>query len=204
MGFYSKYILPPVIHKVCGLKPTMIQRSKIVPEAYGNVLEIGIGSGLNFQYYDNSKVKHLTGIDPYPYHKGLKQSVNKSDISFEFLQESAEKLSFPNDYFDCVVCTYTFCTIADVENSMAEVSRVLKPNGRLLFIEHGKSPDLKVFETQNRINPIWKKIAGGCNLNRDIPFLLSSSDFKIESLSTMYIPGWKPATYNFWGSAMIR
>ncbi|MEE9371533.1 MAG: class I SAM-dependent methyltransferase [Saprospiraceae bacterium] len=204
MGLYSKYILPKVIHNICGLKPTMIQRSKIVPEASGNVLEIGIGSGLNMAYYDPDKVNYLVGIDPYPYSRGLDKSIEKSKIQFEFINESAEQLSMENTTFDTVVSTYTFCTIAQLDKSLSEIKRVLKPSGKLIFIEHGKAPDEKVQRTQNRINPIWKKIGGGCNLNRDIPKILEKNGFKINDLQSMYIPGWKPATFNFWGIGTTR
>lgn len=204
MGFYSKYILPKVIHKVCGLKPTMIQRGKVIPEAKGRVLEIGIGSGLNLPFYDEKKVNHLVGLDPYPHSKALDQAAESSPLQFEFIRESAEQLSMGNDQFDTVVSTYTFCTIDQLNQSLSEIKRVLKPSGQLIFVEHGKAPDEKVLRTQNRINPIWKKIGGGCNLNRNIPKILEQNGFKISNLETMYLPGWKPATYNFWGYAQTQ
>ena len=204
MGFYSKYILPKVIHKVCGLKPTMIQRGKVIPEAKGRVLEIGIGSGLNLPFYDEKKVNHLVGLDPYPNSKALDQAAESSPLQFEFIRESAEQLSMGNDQFDTVVSTYTFCTIDQLNQSLSEIKRVLKPSGQLIFVEHGKATDEKVLRTQNRINPIWKKIGGGCNLNRNIPKILEQNGFKISNLETMYLPGWKPATYNFWGYAQTQ
>ena len=203
MGFYSKYILPKVIHKVCGIKPTMIQRGKIVPEAKGKVLEVGIGSGLNIPFYDDKKVTHLVGLDPFPNRKALMEAAQKSPITFEFVQDSAEELSMERNEFDTVVSTYTFCTIDQLNKSLSEIKRVMKPSGRLIFVEHGKAPDDKILKTQNRVNPIWKKVSGGCNLNRNIPRLLEESGFEISNLETMYLPGWKPATFNFWGFAKV-
>tara|TARA_B100000497_G_C7632808_1_gene380371 strand:- start:538 stop:1152 length:615 start_codon:yes stop_codon:yes gene_type:complete len=204
MGLYSKYILPKVIHKVCGLKPTMIQRGKVIPEAKGRVLEIGIGSGLNIPYYDEKKVSQLVGLDPYPHSKALHEAAESSPLQFEFIRESAEQLSMENSEFDTVVSTYTFCTIDQLKESLSEIKRVLKSSGQLIFVEHGKAPDDKVLKTQNRINPIWKKISGGCNLNKNIPEILEKNGFKISNLETMYLPGWKPATYNFWGFAQTQ
>ena len=201
MGFYSKHILPKVIHKVCALKPTMIQRGKIVPEAKGKVLEIGIGSGLNIPFYNENEVTHLVGLDPYPHHQALMEASERSNIPFEFIKESAEILSMEKNEFDTVVSTYTFCTIDQLNHSLSEIKRVLKPSGQLIFIEHGLAPDSNVARVQNRLNPIWKRIGGGCNMNRDIPMFLKTNGFKINDLQTMYIPGWKPATYNFWGFA---
>jgi ubiquinone/menaquinone biosynthesis C-methylase UbiE len=204
MGFYSKYILPKIIHKVCGLKPTMIQRGKIVPEAKGKVLEIGIGSGLNIPLYNENKVSHLVGLDPYPHHQALMESSERSNIPFEFIKDSAENLSMERNEFDTVVSTYTFCTIEQLNQSLSEIKRVLKPSGQLIFIEHGLAPDSNVAKVQNRLNPIWKRIGGGCNMNRDIPMFLQTNGFEINDLQTMYIPGWKPATYNFWGFAKAK
>lgn len=199
MNIYEKYILPKVIHQVCSLKPMMRQREKVVPLAKGQVLEIGIGSGLNLKYYDPRKVKGLIGADPTPEKKALAKNSAKCDFQIEVLFSSAEKLDLPNNSIDTVVSTYTFCTIPDVISSIQELHRVLKPSGQLLFVEHGKAPDIKVQRMQNRINPIWKRLAGGCHLNRDIQDLLFNHGFSGDHLETMYLPGWKPATYNIWG-----
>jgi SAM-dependent methyltransferase len=100
-----------------------------------------------------------------------------------------------------VVVTYTLCTIPDVAQALAEVRRVLKPEGRLLFCEHGEAPDPQVRKWQERAEPLWKYLGGGCHLNRPIPRLLEASGFSLQDLQTMYIPGWKPACFNYWGSA---
>ncbi len=205
MNLYNKYVLPSVINCVCGLKPSRIQRAKIVPHAQGNVLEIGIGSGLNLPFYNKELVKHLTAIDPSieTWHKN-KINTQELPFDFEFIQAFAEDIPADSNCFDTVVITYALCTIPDVQKALEEIRRVLKPNGKLLFCEHGKAPDLAIQKWQNRINPLWKKVGGGCHLNKDIPLLIKDNGFKIAQLNSMYIPGWKPASFNYWGSAEIR
>ena len=204
MGLYDKYVIPRVIELVCGLKPTMRQREKIIHRAKGLVLEIGIGSGLNLPFYDTNEVSHLIGIDPFPHQKKLDERLDASPISSEFICTTATKLPMEDNSVDTVISTYTFCSIDRLQSALIECRRVLKPNGSLLFIEHGIAPDEKIRRVQNRINPIWRKISGGCNLNRDIPYTLSSNGFILSDIETMYLPGWKPATWNWWGQATIR
>jgi ubiquinone/menaquinone biosynthesis C-methylase UbiE len=182
----------------------MIQRKKVIPLADGNVLEIGIGSGLNLPYYDSDNVRHIVGIDPTPYSKGLEEAISISPIETEVIIGLAEKLPMEGQLFDTVVSTYSFCTIGNLDLAIEEIKRVLKPEGKIIFCEHGLAPDMKVQKVQNRINPLWKKLAGGCHLNRDIPLILEESGLKIDQMDTMYLPGWKPATYNFWGVCRIN
>ena len=202
-SLYEKYVLPKVIHCVCGLKPMMRQRDKVVPQASGTVLELGIGSGLNLSYYDDKQVSHLIGIDPTPDMGQLTKRIDRSTLSVEFIKCGAEDLPIDDHQIDTVVATYTFCTIPDIFSAFAEVRRVLKPTGKLLFVEHGLAPDVPIQKNQHRINPIWRRIAGGCHLNRDIPHLMKLGGFKIDHLEEMYLPGWKPATFNVWGSAHL-
>ena len=189
--------------QACGSKPINYQREKIVPLAEGMVLDIGIGSGLNIPYYDKSKIDHLYGLDPSIELLNLAKSLaKKNELEIEFLECGAEAIPLPNDSIDTVVITYTLCTIPDTQLSNKEIMRVLKPNGKLLFCEHGLAPDINIAKWQKRINPIWNKIAGGCNLNRDIPKLIRSSGFKISNMEEMYLPSTpKFAGYNYWGVA---
>lgn len=205
MRFYDKYILPSAINWACKQKPMSIQRMKIVPFAEGNVLEIGIGPGLNLPFYSKDKVKHLTAIEP-SLETWNKNKVNTQELpfDFEFVQAFAENIPAENNSFDTVILTYTLCTIQDTFQSLEEIRRVLKPNGKLLFCEHGKAPDKAIQKWQNRINPLWKKVGGGCNLNKDIPTLIEGNGFQFENLESNYIPGWKPASFNYWGAAKIR
>lgn len=205
MGFYSKYILPKAIDYACGLKPAMLQRAKIIPLAQGKVLEIGVGTGLNLSFYDKDKISHLTGIDP-SLETWQQGHIDPNDLpyDFDFVKAFAENLPLDNNSMDTVVVTYSFCTIPDTQTALQEIRRVLKPQGKLLFCEHGKAPDPATQKWQNLINPIWKRFGGGCNLNRNIPELLELGGFEFSNLESMYLPGWKPASFNYWGTAQIR
>ena len=203
MSFYNKYILPKVLNCACASKPINYQRDKIVPLAEGVVLDIGIGSGLNIPFYNKTKIKQLYGLDPSKELLDIAISVaKKEDLEIEFLECGAESIPLPSKSIDTVLITYTMCTIPDVALSNSEIIRVLKDDGKLLFCEHGLAPDKNIAKWQKRINPLWSKIAGGCNLNRDIPNLISSSGFKISNMEEMYLPSTpKFAGYNYWGVA---
>ena len=202
MGFYDKYFLPKLVHMACGQNPTMRQRQKVVPLASGLVLEIGIGSGLNVPFYDAQNVTHLWGLDPSAEMWTIAQkNALEHHLDAEFIQSSAESIPLEDNSIDSVLMTYTLCTIPDVQAALHEIKRVLKPSGKLIFCEHGYAPDEKIQRWQNRINPIWKKLAGGCHLNRPIPGLLEQGGFNSTDLQTMYLPGWKPGTFNYWGTA---
>jgi ubiquinone/menaquinone biosynthesis C-methylase UbiE len=203
MNLYQKYLLPRIIHSVCGLKPMMEQRQKIVPMAYGHVLEIGIGSGLNLPFYDSNKVDHLWGLDPSLEMWALaKKTLEKIEFDVTFIQGDAEEVPLPDSSADTVLITYALCTIPDVHKALGEIRRVLKPAGQLLFCEHGAAPDVAVRQWQNLLTPTWKKLGGGCHLNRDISSLLNHAGFDIQKIDLKYIPGWKPAGFNYLGLAM--
>ena len=203
MGFYDKYILPKVLNCTCASKPIRYQRDKIVPLAEGVVLDVGIGSGLNIPFYNKSKINYLYGLDPSKELLDIAKSVaNEENLEIEFLECGADSMPLPDKSIDTVLITYTMCTIPDVALSNSEIMRVLKDDGKLLFCEHGLAPDKNIAKWQKRINPLWGKIAGGCNLNRDIPKLISSSGFKISNMEEMYLPSTpKFAGYNYWGVA---
>ncbi len=183
----------------------MSQRKKVVPLAKGRVLEIGIGSGLNLQFYDSSNVEYIWGLDPSAQMRKMAEK-RAIDIHFEveFIGLSDDEIPLESNSVNTVLVTYTLCTIPDVFQALSEMSRVLMPGGELIFCEHGLAPDEDVRRWQNRMNPIWKRMGGGCNLNRPIPNLIEQGGFKINNIETMYIPGWKPASYNYWGSAVQR
>lgn len=202
MGLYDKYVLPRLIHWICGQNPTSRQRQKVIPLAYGDVLEIGIGTGLNLPYYDPVNVKRLTGLDPSEENWRLSGiDKNKPSFEVEFIPATASDIPADNDQFDTIVITYTLCSIPDVMPALEEARRVLKSSGSLIFCEHGLSPKPSEQWWQHKINPIWKTFSGGCNLNRNIPYLLEVGGFKIQKMETMYLPGPKILNYNFWGSA---
>ena len=204
MGLYDKYILPSFLNCACGSKPINYQRQKVVPLAEGIILEVGIGSGLNIPFYDRAKVEKLIGLDPSPELNAMAQKMaDQHDLEVEFLLSGAENIPLPDDHVDTVLVTYTMCTIPDALSANKEMLRVLKPGGRMIFCEHGLAPDAKVSKWQSRIDPFWGKIAGGCHLNRDIPELIRSSGFQIQTMDEMYLPSTpKFAGYNYWGIAI--
>jgi ubiquinone/menaquinone biosynthesis C-methylase UbiE len=202
MGLYSKYILPKVVHLTCSTKPNMRQREKVVPLAKGRILEIGVGSGLNLPYYDASKVARLWALDPSPEMLQLAERTSRSmGFEIEFIGSPAEEIPLEDNSVDTVVITYTLCTISDTRPALRQMARVLRSGGELIFCEHGAAPDASVRRWQDRINPIWKRLGGGCHLNRVIPELIEQGGFKIKGIETMYIPGWRPASFNYWGTA---
>lgn len=201
-GFYERHVLPHLVHFVCSLKPIREQREKVVPQARGRVLEIGIGSGLNLPYYDRGKVSSLLGLEPAPeMSRKAKRAARRAGMDVQFIEAGAERIPLESRSVDTVITTYTLCTIPESEAALREMRRVLKPGGRLLFLEHGLAPDASVREWQDRVTPLWKRIGGGCHLNRDIPALIARAGLRIEAMDAMYLPGWRPATYNYWGSA---
>lgn len=204
MSFYDKYILPHFLNCACGTKPIQYQREKVVPLATGLVLEIGIGSGLNIPYYNTAKVTRVLGLDPSEELNRMARKVaEEKGLAVEFILGGAEAIALPDNHVDTVLVTYTMCTIPQVAEANKEINRVLKPKGKLIFCEHGLAPDANVSKWQNRIDPYWGKIAGGCHLNRNIPALISAAGFKIESMEQMYLPGTpKFAGYNYWGTAV--
>lgn len=203
MGVYQRYLLPRLANLTCGLKPMMKQREKVVPLAEGTVLEIGIGSGLNLPFYDSGKVRQVWGLDPSREMWALakKNVANAVGFEVELIEGTAEEIPLDTGSADTVMVTYTLCTIPQVLIALKEMGRVLKRGGSLVFCEHGRAPDEGVRRWQDRLNPTWKRIGGGCNLNRPIAALLREAGFKIQGMNTMYLPGWKPASFNYWGRA---
>ena len=203
MGLYDKYVLPKVLNCTCGSKPIQYQRKKVVPLAEGIVLDVGIGSGLNIPFYDMNKIDKVLGLDPSEELNNIAKGVaEENEVNIDFMLCGAEDIPLPDNHVDTVLITYTMCTIPEVIEANKEMLRVLKPEGRLIFCEHGLAPDPKVAKWQHRIDPIWGKIAGGCHLNRNIPDLITSAGFEIDNMEQMYLPSTPSfAGYNFWGTA---
>ena len=202
MGLYGKYVLPRVVHLACSARPNMRQREKLVPLASGRVLEVGMGSGLNLSFYDARRVTKVWGLEPSPEMSTMASAaVEAAAFDVEFVSAGGEQIPLDSESFDTVLMTFTLCTIPDAERALREIARVLKQGGQLLFCEHGAAPDTGVRRWQNRINPLWRRLAGGCHLNRDIPGLIRRGGFEITRMDTMYIPGWRPVSFNYWGAA---
>lgn len=203
-SLYDRYILPRFICCACASPPMMKQRAKVVPRATGKVLELGIGGGLNLAYYDPDKVTSVTGVDPSAELRARAAlAPHDPRLAVEVVDGTAEALPFPDKSFDTVVCTFTLCSVASPKKALAEARRVLKPGGRLLFCEHGLAPDPGVARWQRRIEPIWKRLAGGCHLTRPVGSAVREAGFTCEELDTMYLPGTpRFAGWNEWGSAV--
>ncbi|MFT4518599.1 MAG: ubiquinone/menaquinone biosynthesis C-methylase UbiE [Halioglobus sp.] len=204
MGIYENYILPRFICCACGSKPIMKQREKVVPLASGTVLEIGIGPGLNLPYYDANKVDRVIGLDPSEASWEL-AAERAADVDFDvdFIGLPSEQIPLEDNSVDTVMVTYSLCTIPDPITALQGMARVLRPGGMLVFCEHGEAPDANVAKWQARINPYWRFMAGGCNINRDIPSLLTEGGFQISDMETRYLPSTpKIAGFNYWGSAV--
>jgi ubiquinone/menaquinone biosynthesis C-methylase UbiE len=199
---YDKHVLPHMIEFACGMGEVMKTRSKVVPQAQGRVLEIGIGTGLNLSFYDAAKVSSITGVDPAAaMHHKARSRASSLLIPVETVALELGEIQAERDSFDTIVCTFTLCTIPDVAPAFAEMRRVLKPGGRFLFAEHGRAPDADVARWQDRLTPIWKPIAGGCHLNRDIPALIREGGFDVQQIESSYLKGPRPMTYVYRGWA---
>ena len=203
MSLYEKYFLPKLLDFCCGMEGFQNKRSQIVPLAHGRILEIGIGSGLNFDHYNFDKVEEIIGVDPAVSSVAMARSRSSQyNSKISFIESSAESIDLPSNTFDCVVIGYSLCTIPDPLKALAEARRLMKPEGSLFFMEHGLAPEQNIQKWQHRLTPGWKKIGGGCNLNRDIENLISTSGFQFKSLSKKYIKGPKIAAFQYYGEAV--
>jgi ubiquinone/menaquinone biosynthesis C-methylase UbiE len=199
---WSRYALPRIVHFSCSRKPNMRQREKVIPLAEGEVLELGFGSGLNMAYYDAAKVSKVWGLDPSAGMAALAaRTIRDAAVEVELIGRPGDEIPLSDASIDTVVVTYTLCSIPITEPVLRQMARVLKPSGQLVFCEHGAAPDADVRRWQNRLDPLWSRCGGGCHLNREIPRLIEEGGFRIEGLETMYIPGWRPACFNYWGTA---
>jgi ubiquinone/menaquinone biosynthesis C-methylase UbiE len=202
VGFYSKYVLPRVIDVAMRNKETTDLRAAWIPRARGEVLEVGIGSGLNLPFY-STDVHQVYGVDPSAeLQRMARQRALAVPIAVQFLSQSAEEpLPLADASIDTVVVTWTMCSIPDVSKVLRQVRRVLKDSGRLIFLEHGRAPDAGTAAWQDRITPAWTHVTGGCHLNRKIDDLLMIAGFRIAELNTGYLRGPHPFTYTYQGIA---
>ena len=204
MGLYARYVLPRLVHLACSAEPNMRLRQKVVPQASGRVLEVGVGSGLNLSFYDPTRVTKVWALEPSPELRRMaKAAAAAASVDVEVIGLPAEEIPLEDASVDTVLITYTLCTIPDPARALRQMARVLAPGGRLIFCEHGAADDPQVRWWQDRLTPVWRRLGGGCHLNRQIPVLIEAAGFRIEVLDTMYLPGWRPATFNYWGSAAI-
>ncbi|HSG63369.1 MAG TPA: class I SAM-dependent methyltransferase [Gammaproteobacteria bacterium] len=202
MGFYSRYVLPRLVDHVCSRRTHMKQREKVVPLAEGRVLDVGFGTGLNLTCLDREKVSRLWALDPSAESFELaRRAVDLSGIETEYLEAGAESIPLESASVDSIIVTYSLCSIADRLTALGEMRRVLVEGGHIFFCEHGLAPDPGPRRWQQRLSPVWKTFSGGCELTVDVPSLLREGGFEVEWMDTMYLSGFRPASFNYWGAA---
>ena len=201
--WYDAHLMPKLVTFACGQGQVMKRRSQLVPLASGDVFELGCGGGLNQEFYQQDAISSFSGIDP---HAALLDAARgrASERSWEHnIREGVgESIPFRDASFDTVVCTFTLCSVDDPGQVMSEMRRIMRPGGKLLFLEHGRAPDANVARWQDRIEPVWKRIAGNCHLTRPIGAALRGAGFEVEPMGQGYLPkAPKFAAWNEWGIA---
>ena len=201
MGFYQHHVLPRLLHFAMRQPPLLPFRERVIGGARGRVLEIGIGSGVNLPLYGPA-VDTVIGLEPSPeLLRMARDRAATARVRVELLEASAEAIPLDTASVDTVVMTWTLCTIPDPHRALAELRRVLKPGGALLFVEHGRAPELAVARWQDRLDPLWRRIAGGCHLNREIDTLIAGSGFRVDALVNARLPGPRTHTFLYEGRA---
>jgi SAM-dependent methyltransferase len=200
MSFYNDVILPRLCDLAMRNKRLVPYRERVIGAAEGCVLEIGTGSGRNLPFYRPS-AKQILALEPSPKLVAMARGVPHRGIPVSFLEASAETIPLDDRTVDTVVTTWTLCTIPQAATALREMRRVLRPGGRLLFVEHGLAPDEGVRWWQDRLTPAWRSISGGCHLNRPIQAMIEEAGFRVERIETGYMPGLKPTTFMYEGSA---
>jgi ubiquinone/menaquinone biosynthesis C-methylase UbiE len=201
VGFHSRWLLPRILDVAMRNRDLSAERARIVPSASGTVLEVGIGSGLNLSFY-GAAVARLYGLDPsVPLWRLARARVKAAAMPVRFVAGSAERIPLRDRTVDTAVLTWTLCSVADPIAALGELRRVLRPGGRLLFVEHGRAPEPAVAGWQDRLTPCWKRLAGGCHLNRRADELIRTAGFEITALETGYMRGPRPFAFLFRGAA---
>lgn len=201
MSFYGTCVIPHLVHLAMRNRRLLPYRERTISAAEGRVLEIGIGSGLNLPFYAG-RVKQVIGLEPASRLLSMaRDQARGTSLSVKLIEGSAEAIPLESSSMDTVVTTWTLCTIPAVVQAIDEVRRVLKPGGQLLFVEHGLAPDAGVRKWQDWLTPAWKRIGGGCHLNRPIRWLIEQNGFNIAQLEMGYMQGPKPMAFLYQGSA---
>lgn len=200
MSFYRERVLPHLIQMSMKQEHFEPYRRRAVGAARGRILEIGVGSGLNLPLYQSGT--HVVGLDPSAKLLSMaREATADRSQTIELIEGSAESIPLPDHEFDTVVTTWTMCSIPDLRKALGEVRRVLKTDGRLVFAEHGRAPEPSVVRWQDALTPVWKRIGGGCHLNRPIDELIVAAGFRVDGLETGYMKGPKPMTFMYEGQA---
>jgi ubiquinone/menaquinone biosynthesis C-methylase UbiE len=203
MSFYKNRVYPHIVTVLGNPKPVQRIRQQLLPLAQGTVLEVGVGPGVNFPYYDAGKVSKVYALEPNPGMVGRASNQHRrTELNVEFLDLPGERIPLPDASVDTVVSTFTLCTIPGIADAIRGIARVLRPGGQFLFFEHGLSPDVQVRRWQKRTEPLFQWAFEGCHVTRDIPALIKDGGFAIERMETGYLaPFPKSGSYYFWGVA---
>lgn len=202
MSLWSDHVLPVLVEKACRSRAILDERRRWIPRARGDVLELGVGSGLNLAFYDPSRVSRVVGIDPSAQLLAkARPRAAEAQVPVELVLGAAEALPFPDRAFDSAVVTYSLCSVADPGRALAEVRRVLRPGGELVFVEHGLSPEARTQRWQHRITPLWRRVGGGCHLDRDIAQLVRDAGYRVDELDTGYSEGARWMSFIYRGIA---
>jgi ubiquinone/menaquinone biosynthesis C-methylase UbiE len=199
LGFYDRFLLPRAIDRAMRLERLEPYRRRTVARARGRVLEVGAGSGLNTRFYPDA-VTRILALEPHP---GLRRRMSP-DSRVAPVGGTAEALPLRPASIDTIVSTWTLCSIAGLEAALEEMRRVLRPDGELLFVEHGLAPDPGLARWQRRLSPVWRQLAGGCHLDREAPRWLEATGFELTELRAAYMPGPRLLTYMYEGVARRR
>jgi len=206
MPIYKDYIYPYLVDTLGNPPPILKVRQQIIPRAQGKVLEIGAGSGANFSHYDPAKVIKLYALEPNPgMIRRAERQRHKTKLNIEFLDLPGERIPLEDGTIDTVVSTFTLCTIPGITDAIRGIARILKPNGKLIFFELGRSPDVAVQRWQKRLQPAFQLMFQGLYLTRDIPALLVQGGFQIEQTKMGYLAKFpKSLSYCWWGTAVLK
>ena len=201
IGFYGEQVLPRITNVALGTKECTRLRQRVTVGLEGDVLEVGFGSGLNVPHYPPT-VRRVQAVDPATVGRVLAaERVAASSIPLEYVGLDGAHLPIADQSVDCVLSTWTMCTIPDIEGALSEIRRVLRPGGTLHFLEHGRAPDDNVATWQDRLDPIQQRVFGGCHLNRPIEELVRGAGLHVDTLENYYLRGPKPLGYMFEGRA---
>jgi SAM-dependent methyltransferase len=205
MSWWERHVVPRLICACCGQPQIMKARSRVVPQSDGAVLELGCGGGINMEFYDPARISRFCGVDPSP---GLleksRAAAQAKGMEADIRAGVGEALPFADAEFDTVLVTFTLCSVEDQARVLSEMRRVLKPGGKALFLEHGGAPDVSIQKWQRRIEPVWKRIGGGCHLTRPVTSAYEAAGFSIASGERQYMPKTpRPFGWIEWGEARV-
>ncbi|PLK25783.1 class I SAM-dependent methyltransferase [Novosphingobium sp. TH158] len=204
-SWWERVVVPRIVRCGCGSEHIMELRREVVPLASGSVFELGCGGGLNQSFYDTGKVTAFSGIDPSSTLLDFaRQEAAKKGWQADIREGVGEEIPFAAASFDTVVCTYTLCSVNDPARVLAEVKRVLKPGGQLLFLEHGRSPDPGIARWQERIDPLWSRLFGNCHLSRPVGTSIGGAGLSVEPMGEQYMDGPRFVSWMEWGRAIRR